>query len=162
MRLNFWAWNLSYSSQKWEWKKMFQRFQILVLFESLLKTEEDRLEIATRKWTSEEIEDNEENAENFLWKISRYKFDADSKFWIKNLQMRRKKLREASKAPRQQRRVNFSEFRKEKAKKSFPWFITRSKMRWTSWNAPFFFSLIAFALENSKPFIVLAFGEHTF
>jgi hypothetical protein len=25
-----------------------------------------------------------------------------------------------------------------------------------------FFSLIAFALENSKPFIVLAFVEHTF
>jgi hypothetical protein len=45
---------------------MFQRFQILVLFESLLKTEEDRLEIATRKWTSEEIEDNDENDEKAI------------------------------------------------------------------------------------------------
>ena len=45
---------------------MFQRFQILVLFESLLKTEEDRLGIATRKWTSEEIEDNEENDEKAI------------------------------------------------------------------------------------------------
>ena len=35
----------------------------LTTFESLLKTEEDRLGIATRKRTSEEIEDNEENDE---------------------------------------------------------------------------------------------------
>ena len=35
----------------------------LTTFESLLKTEEDRLGIATRKRTSEEIEDNDENDE---------------------------------------------------------------------------------------------------
>jgi hypothetical protein len=35
----------------------------LTTFESLLKTEEDRLGIATRKRTSEEIEDNDENEE---------------------------------------------------------------------------------------------------
>jgi hypothetical protein len=39
-----------------------------------------------------------------------FKFDADSKFWIKNLQMRRKKLREASKAPRQQKNLHFYYF----------------------------------------------------
>jgi hypothetical protein len=41
--------------------------------------------------------------------------------------MKRKKLREASKAPRQQRRVNFADFRKGKAKKSK--LISRNRKR---------------------------------